>query len=129
MLDKLMPPSRDYGHERAWHDGKRSLAPSGNPAGPSLTVPVKDGKLVLGTWQQVFSFGVRHQAAPPHDRHYGHGRQSGCQTSCEQVIFELWRPTATMTPCPMTMAGSSTRRSNILEDLKSRGRAPRRRRA
>jgi len=21
MLDKLFPPSRDYGHERAWHDG------------------------------------------------------------------------------------------------------------
>ena len=21
MLDKLLPPSRDYGHERAWHDG------------------------------------------------------------------------------------------------------------
>jgi thiamine phosphate synthase YjbQ (UPF0047 family) len=23
-------------------------------AGPSITVPVKDGKLVLGTWQQIF---------------------------------------------------------------------------
>jgi len=21
MLDRLIPPSRDYGHERAWHDG------------------------------------------------------------------------------------------------------------
>ena len=54
MLDKLMPPSRDYGHERAWHDGNGHSHLQATMLGPSLTVPVKDGKLVLGTWQQVF---------------------------------------------------------------------------
>jgi secondary thiamine-phosphate synthase enzyme len=54
MLDKLMPPSRDYGHERAWHDGNGHSHLQATLLGPSLTVPVKDGKLVLGTWQQVF---------------------------------------------------------------------------
>ena len=54
MLDKLMPPSRDYGHERAWHDGNGHSHLQATMLGPSLTMPVKDGKLVLGTWQQVF---------------------------------------------------------------------------
>ncbi|MGB7749664.1 MAG: secondary thiamine-phosphate synthase enzyme YjbQ [Verrucomicrobiia bacterium] len=54
MLDKLMPPSRDYGHERAWHDGNGHSHLQATMLGPTLTVPVKNGKLVLGTWQQVF---------------------------------------------------------------------------
>jgi secondary thiamine-phosphate synthase enzyme len=54
LLDKLMPPSRDYGHERAWHDGNGHSHLQATMLGPSLIVPVKDGKLVLGTWQQVF---------------------------------------------------------------------------
>lgn len=53
-LDKLIPPSRDYGHERAWHDGNGHSHLQATLLGPSLTVPIKDGKLVLGTWQQVF---------------------------------------------------------------------------
>ena len=54
MLDKLFPPSREYGHEQAWHDGNGHSHLQATVLGPSLTVPVKDGKLVLGTWQQVF---------------------------------------------------------------------------
>ena len=54
MLDKLIPPSRDYGHERAWHDGNGHSHLQATLLGPSLTVPVKDGKLLLGTWQQIF---------------------------------------------------------------------------
>jgi len=54
LLDKLIPPSRDYGHERAWHDGNGHSHLQATLLGPSLTVPVKDGKPVLGTWQQIF---------------------------------------------------------------------------
>jgi secondary thiamine-phosphate synthase enzyme len=54
MLDNLIPPSRDYGHEQAWHDGNGHSHLQATLLGPSLTVPIKDGKLVLGTWQQVF---------------------------------------------------------------------------
>ena len=54
MLDKLFPPSRDYGHERAWHDGNGHSHLQATMLGSSITVPIKDGKLVLGTWQQVF---------------------------------------------------------------------------
>ncbi|HVX64677.1 MAG TPA: secondary thiamine-phosphate synthase enzyme YjbQ [Pirellulales bacterium] len=54
MLDRLIPPSRDYGHEQAWHDGNGHSHLQATLLGPSLTVPVSDGKLVLGTWQQIF---------------------------------------------------------------------------
>lgn len=54
LLDRLIPPSRDYGHERAWHDGNGHSHLQASWLGPDLTVPVRDGRLVLGTWQQVF---------------------------------------------------------------------------
>ena len=54
ILDALFPPSRDYGHEQAWHDGNGHSHLQATTLGPSLTVPIKDGRLVLGTWQQVF---------------------------------------------------------------------------
>lgn len=54
MLDRLFPPSRDYGHEKAWHDGNGHSHLQATMLGPSLTVPIADKKLVLGTWQQIF---------------------------------------------------------------------------
>ena len=54
ILDKLIPPSRNYGHEQAWHDGNGHSHLQATLLGPSLTVPVTDGKPVLGTWQQIF---------------------------------------------------------------------------
>ena len=55
ILDQLIPPSLAYGHEQAWHDGNGHPHLQATLVGPSLTVPVADGKLVLGTWQQIFS--------------------------------------------------------------------------
>ncbi len=54
ILDRLMPPSRDYGHEKAWHDGNGHSHLQATTLGPALTVPVGASKLVLGTWQQIF---------------------------------------------------------------------------
>jgi len=54
VLDKLIPPSRSYGHEQAWHDGNGHSHLQATLMGPELTVPVSDGRLVLGTWQQIF---------------------------------------------------------------------------
>jgi secondary thiamine-phosphate synthase enzyme len=54
ILDKLIPPSRNYGHEQAWHDGNGHSHLQATLLGPSLTVPIADGQLVLGTWQQIF---------------------------------------------------------------------------
>ena len=54
MLDRLIPPSRSYGHEQAWHDGNGHSHLQATLLGPSLTVPVAAGRPVLGTWQQIF---------------------------------------------------------------------------
>jgi len=54
VLDKLIPPSRNYGHEQAWHDGNGHSHLQATLLGPSLTVPISHGQLVLGTWQQIF---------------------------------------------------------------------------
>ena len=53
-LDRLMPPSRAYGHEQTWHDGNGHSHLQATVLGPGLTVPVGEGKLVLGTWQPIF---------------------------------------------------------------------------
>ena len=54
LLDRLIPPSRDYGHEQAWHDGNGHSHLQATWLGPSLSVPVTAGKPMLGTWQQIF---------------------------------------------------------------------------
>ena len=53
LLNRLMPPGRDYGHEQTWHDGNGHSHLQATLLGPSLTVPVSGGQLALGTWQQV----------------------------------------------------------------------------
>jgi len=54
QLDRLLPPSRSYGHEQTWHDGNGHSHLQATLMGPSLAVPIAQGKPVLGTWQQVF---------------------------------------------------------------------------
>ncbi len=54
ILDHIIPPSRGYGHELAWHDGNGHSHLQSTVLGPSLTVPVENGKPMLGTWQQIF---------------------------------------------------------------------------
>lgn len=54
LLDRLIPPSRSYGHEQAWHDGNGHSHLQATLLGPSVTLPISEGKLVVGTWQQVF---------------------------------------------------------------------------
>jgi secondary thiamine-phosphate synthase enzyme len=54
ILLQLIPPSRNYGHEHAWHDGNGHSHLQATLLGPSLTVPISGGKPVLGTWQQIF---------------------------------------------------------------------------
>lgn len=54
LLDRLIPPGRDYGHEEAWNDGNGHSHLQATWLGPDLTVPVSNGQLALGTWQQIF---------------------------------------------------------------------------
>lgn len=42
ILDKLIPPGRNYGHEQAWHDGNGHSHLQATLLGPSLTVAIAD---------------------------------------------------------------------------------------
>jgi len=52
-INRLAPPDMEYEHEKAWHDGNGHSHVRASLVGPSLAVPFKDGKLILGTWQQI----------------------------------------------------------------------------
>ena len=53
LLEKIAPRNAPYEHEKRWHDGNGHSHVRASLIGPSLTVPIKDGKLTLGTWQQL----------------------------------------------------------------------------
>ncbi|MFY9605438.1 MAG: secondary thiamine-phosphate synthase enzyme YjbQ [Thermoplasmata archaeon] len=52
-LDRLYPKSIDYEHHQRWGDGNGHAHIRASFVGPSLTVPIVDGTLSLGTWQQI----------------------------------------------------------------------------
>ena len=54
MLDKIAPMNKSYLHDKTWHDGNGHSHLQATTVGPSVTVPVTRGALVLGTWQQIF---------------------------------------------------------------------------
>jgi len=53
MLSKVAPKEFQYEHEKKWHDGNGHSHIRASLIGPSLTVPFKNGSLILGTWQQI----------------------------------------------------------------------------
>jgi secondary thiamine-phosphate synthase enzyme len=53
MLERLIPTRGDYEHNRLNHDSNSHAHQRATLVGPSETVPVLDGRLALGTWQQL----------------------------------------------------------------------------
>jgi len=53
MLERIAPMNIPYEHEKRWHDQNGHSHVRASLIGPSLTIPFKDKKLTLGTWQQV----------------------------------------------------------------------------
>ena len=53
LFERIVPKEKHYHHEEAWHDGNGFSHVRASLLKPSLTVPVMDGKLTLGTWQQI----------------------------------------------------------------------------
>ncbi len=52
-LERLLPKAMEYEHHLRWHDGNGHSHVRAALMSPSLTVPVSNGGLVLGTWQQI----------------------------------------------------------------------------
>ena len=53
LFEELAPRQADYRHHLRWGDDNGSSHVRAALLGPSLTVPFADGKLLLGTWQQI----------------------------------------------------------------------------
>lgn len=53
MFDRLAPPNIPYRHHQRWGDDNGHSHVRASLLGPSLTVPFVDGRLTLGTWQQI----------------------------------------------------------------------------
>ena len=52
-INELAPTGSHYDHDARWGDGNGYSHVRAALLGPSLTVPIVDGELVLGTWQQI----------------------------------------------------------------------------
>lgn len=52
-LERLFPYAVHYHHHDTWHDDNGSSHLQAALLGPSLTVPVVEGEMTLGTWQQI----------------------------------------------------------------------------
>jgi secondary thiamine-phosphate synthase enzyme len=53
LLDRLIPARGDYEHNVRNHDTNAHAHLRASVIGPSETIPLVDGRLALGTWQQV----------------------------------------------------------------------------
>ncbi len=53
LFEKIAPANGRYEHEETWHDDNGHAHARATLLGPSLSVPVVDGRLTLGTWQQI----------------------------------------------------------------------------
>lgn len=52
-FEKLFPYDHPYHHHNTWHDDNGASHLQAAFIGPSLSIPIVEGKMTLGTWQQV----------------------------------------------------------------------------
>ncbi len=52
-MEKLAPREAHYDHDARWGDGNGHSHVRASTIGPSLVVPFQNGRLMLGTWQQI----------------------------------------------------------------------------
>ena len=53
LFERIAPVDLDYRHNLRWGDGNGFAHVRHALLGPSLTIPVADGQMTLGTWQQI----------------------------------------------------------------------------
>jgi secondary thiamine-phosphate synthase enzyme len=53
LFDEIIDPKQSYAHNARWGDGNGHSHVRASLLGPSLTIPFVDGRLTLGTWQQI----------------------------------------------------------------------------
>jgi len=53
FVEKMIPSDRRYHHDDRWNDDNGFSHLRASLFGPSLTIPIEQGQLCLGTWQQI----------------------------------------------------------------------------
>ena len=53
FVEQLIPSNRRYHHDDRWGDDNGFSHLRASLFGPSLTIPIENGRMLLGTWQQV----------------------------------------------------------------------------
>ena len=53
LVEKLIPSNRRYHHDDRWGDDNGFSHLRASLFGPSISIPIENGRLLLGTWQQV----------------------------------------------------------------------------
>jgi secondary thiamine-phosphate synthase enzyme len=61
LFEKLAPREHYYHHEERWHDKNGHSHMRASLIGPSVAIPFRENRLMLGTWQQIvfLDFDVR----------------------------------------------------------------------
>jgi len=53
LVEKLIPSNRRYHHDDRWGDDNGFSHLRASLFGPSISIPIENGRPLLGTWQQV----------------------------------------------------------------------------
>ncbi len=53
LLEAIAPYGKNWQHHKTWGDNNGAAHLRATLLGPSLSVPVENGKLILGTWQKI----------------------------------------------------------------------------
>jgi secondary thiamine-phosphate synthase enzyme len=53
VLERLIPSNQRYHHDDRWGDDNGFSHLRASLFGPSLQIPIENGRLLLGTWQQI----------------------------------------------------------------------------
>jgi len=53
FFERISPANINYEHDNTWHDGNGHSHVRAAIQGASLTVPFSNGRMLLGTWQQI----------------------------------------------------------------------------
>ena len=61
ILQKLIPEGKGYRHDAAWGDDNGHSHLRSSLIGTSFTAPVTEGRLELGTWQQIVFLELDHR--------------------------------------------------------------------
>ncbi len=53
LFEEILPSDREYAHNQRWGDGNGHSHVRAALVKPSLTIPICDGLMTLGTWQSI----------------------------------------------------------------------------